>query len=258
MSRFLQVLALVCGLVSAASAGTVTFGGHAGSSIPNLRDNGGNDLSRGWSSRVAPYFGVYADVVVTPAFSVQAEVNYAAQGGKRDGLQPIITDTSQLPIAPGTPLYARFKNIAKLDYVEIPVLAKFNFGAARNLFVDFGPYVGILVSAKTVTSGTSSIYLDAQGTQVLTLPDGAPYFGAEVPPQDFGATTDGKADLHAFNWGLQAGAGVSRALGPGTACLEVRGGLGLANIQKDTATNGKNSTGSLVVALGYSFPIGGR
>jgi hypothetical protein len=258
MSRLLQAFALSCCLVSAASAGTVTFGAHAGSSIPNLRDNGGNELSEGWSSRVAPYFGAYADVTVTPTFSVQAEVNYAAQGGKKDGLQPIITDTSQLPVPPGTPLYARFKNVAKLDYIEIPVLAKFHFGAARRLFVDLGPYVGILISAKTVTSGTSSIYLDARGDQVLTLPDGPPYFGAEVPPQDFGATTDGKADLHTFSWGIQGGAGVSQALGPGTASLEVRGGVGLANIQKDTATNGKNSTGNLVVALGYSLPMGGR
>jgi hypothetical protein len=258
MSRLLQVLALSSCLVSAASAGTVTFGAHAGSSIPNLRDNGGNEISEGWSSRVAPYFGAYADVAITSTFSVQAEVNYAAQGGKKDGMQPVITDTSQLPVPPGTPLYARFKNVAKLDYVEIPVLAKFRFGTTHRLFVDLGPYAGFLVSAKTVTRGTSSIFLDTQGDQVLTLPDGPPYYGAELPPQDFGATTDGSADLHTFSWGVQGGAGVSEPLGPGTVSLEVRGGLGLANIQKDTATNGKNSTGSLVVALGYSLAMGGR
>jgi hypothetical protein len=252
MGGLLQAFVLSCGLATAASANPVSFDVHAGSSIPDLRDNGGNEFSSGWSSRVAPYFGVGAEIAVTPAISVVAEVNFAAQGGRKDGLQPIITDTSQLPVPEGTSLYARFKNVAKLDYLEVPVLARCRFGPARRLFADLGTYVGILVSAKTVTSGSSPIYLDAGGTQTLTLPEGPPYYGAEVPPQDFGATTDGKADLNTFNWGFQAGVGASWSLGPGTASLEVRGGLGLTNIQKDTATNGKNGTGNLVVALGYS------
>ena len=44
MLRALQVFLLSCGLVSLASAGPLTVGLRAGSSIPDLRDNGGNDL----------------------------------------------------------------------------------------------------------------------------------------------------------------------------------------------------------------------
>jgi hypothetical protein len=258
MLRVLRVFVLSCCLASAASAGPLTVGLRAGSSIPDLRDNGGNDLSKGWSSRVAPYFGAFAELQVTPAFSVQAEVDYAAQGGKKDGLQPIITDLSALGAPADLTLYARFKNTAKLDYLEIPVLAKYHFGPANRLFVGAGPYVGFLLSAKTVTSGQSSIYLDPQGAQPLVFPQGSPYEGQPIPPQDFGATTDGKADLHAFNWGVQAGVGCALPAGPGVASLELRGGLGLANLQKDTATNGKNVTGNLVIALGYGMRFGGR
>ena len=257
MLRVLRVVLLSCCLASLASASPLTIGLRAGSSIPDLRDNGGNELSKGWSSRVAPYFGASAELEVTPAFSVQAEVAYAAQGGVKDGLQPIITDLSALGVPPGVTLYARFKNTAKLDYVEIPVLAKYHLCPAHRLFVGAGPYVGFLLSAKTVTRGQSSIYMDPQGRQPLVFPPGSPYEGQPVPPQDFGATTDGKADLHAFNWGLQAGAGYDLPAGPGVVSLEVRGGLGLANLQKDTATNGKNVTGNLVLALGYGMRFGG-
>jgi hypothetical protein len=257
MRRAFPVFLLSCCLASAALAGPVTLGLHAGSSIPDLRDNGGNELSRGWSSRVAPYFGASAEMAVSPTLSILAEVNYAAQGGKKEGLQPIITDLSAFGLPSDLTFYARFKNVAKLNYVEVPVLAKVRFGPANRAFVTLGPYVGFLLSAKTVTSGQSQIYTDAQGTQPLTNPPFDPE-GQPLPPQDFGATTDGKADLHTLNWGVQAGAGYSRPFGPGLAVLEVRGGLGLTNIQRDTATNGKNVTGNLVVALGYALSVGGR
>lgn len=36
----------------------------------------------------------------------------------------------------------------KLNYITIPVLANWHFGRRRNWYLDFGPYVGILTSAK--------------------------------------------------------------------------------------------------------------
>ena len=258
MLKTLLLLLLSCGLASTVSADPLTVGLHAGSSVPDLRDNGGNELSRGWSSRVAPCYGGFAELRITPAFSVQAEVSYAPQGGRKDGLQPILTDVSALGVPSNVRLYADLKNTTKLDYLEIPVLAKVHFGPESRLFVSAGPYVGFLLSAKTVSAGKSSIYLDPQGTQPLTFPPGSPYEGLPVPPQDFGATTDIKTDLRATNWGLQAGVGCSQPTGPGVARLEVRGGLGLVNLQRDTARNGKNVTGNLVIALGYGVGLGGR
>jgi hypothetical protein len=60
--------------------------------------------------------------------------------------------------------------------------------------------------------------MDAAATIPITTPDG------DVVQADFDATTDGKADLHAFNRDFQAGGGVVRPLGPGAMCLDLRGG----------------------------------
>ena len=136
----LIVAGCICCLVTAAHAGPLTFGVQAGSSIPNLRDKGGGDLSSGYSSRVAPFFGAFAEKSMSPAFSLRAEINYAAQGGQREGMQPL-QDTSQFPVPPGTPLYANFKTVAKLDYLEIPILARFHLSAVPGLFVNGGPYM---------------------------------------------------------------------------------------------------------------------
>jgi len=239
----LIVVGWICCLATVAHAGPLTLGVQAGSSIPNLRDKGGGDLSSGYSSRVAPFFGAYAEQSLGHEFSLRAEINYAAQGGQREGMQPL-QDTSQLPVPPGTALYADFKTVAKLDYLEIPILARYHISAVPGLFVNGGPYMGFLLSAKTETSGSSQVFLDPQGQQ--------PTDGITYP---FDATTDNKSDLKTFNWGFQAGLGVTHEVGGGTASLEVRGGLGMTNIQKDEA-NGKNATGVLVIAAGYGWHLG--
>lgn len=240
MRKDVAAIALSCLLASPVLAGPYSLGVRAGSSIPNLRAGNDDPMSTGWSTRVAPYFGLFADFEVSPAFSIRPEISYAAQGGKRDGMQPV-PDASAFGAPPGTVLYANYKNVAKLDYLEIPVLARYRFGNGRGFYVNAGPYAGILLAASNETSGISPVYSDPHGANPVS------------PAVDFGASTDVKGDLHTFNWGIQGGAGFAQPLGHGTLELDVRGGLGLANVQKDTAANGKNSTGNLVVALGYSW-----
>ena len=75
MIRVLHVFLLSCSLVSLAAAEPLTASLRAGSSIPHLRDNGGNEFSSGWSTRVGLFLGATAAVEITPAFSVQPEVN---------------------------------------------------------------------------------------------------------------------------------------------------------------------------------------
>ncbi|MGH7740786.1 MAG: porin family protein [Candidatus Eiseniibacteriota bacterium] len=236
----LILVLMLAGVASNAHAGPVIVGLHAGSSIPNLHAGDDNPISTGWSSRVAFAFGLYADYGVSESFSIQPEVNYAPQGGKRNGSQPVYFDISTY--------YADYDNTADIDYVEIPVLAKYKIGSARQFYATLGPYVGFLLSAKNVTKGTSQIYLDHALTQPLEISPGTP-----LPPVDFGGTTDLKSDLRSTNWGIQGGLGYGRPLGAGRIELDVRGGYGLVNVQKDTAVNGKNNTGSLVVSLGYGL-----
>jgi len=39
--------------------------------------------------------------------------------------------------------------------------------------------------------------------------------------------------------------------------MDLRGELGLVDLQKHPEVDGKNGTGALVVALGYELPLGG-
>jgi hypothetical protein len=258
MNRACGPLALAVLLVMLLLAGGVGFAGqikigvHAGLSVPNIRD-GNDEFSKGFTSRKGPYFGLSADFALASHFSLRAEVNYASQGGKRNGMQPIVTDLPGLMFPQDLILYADFHNETILDYIEIPLLAELSWGNKPRFFVNAGPYVGFLLRAKIVTSGRSTIYLDSSGTQPLLIPpDYQP-----LPPVSFDATTDVKESINDLNAGIAGGAGLGIRLGPGDLIAAFHYSLGFRNIQKDVATGGKNNTGALIVTLGYSLPLKG-
>ncbi len=128
MRKSLTFLLLMACLSQAgkAIAQSPWFGLKGGISIPDLSGGGGNPLSENYTSRLAANFGLLSDFHLYKRLSLQVELNYAGQGGKRNGVQPI-TDlppdlASQVP--PGSYLYANFKNKAVLNYLELPVMAK--------------------------------------------------------------------------------------------------------------------------------------
>jgi hypothetical protein len=243
--RALVPVALVPLLLTvAAYAADVSLGVHAGLSIPNIRGNADDVLSQGFSSRQGPFFGIFLETRVSPLFSLVADVNYTSQGGKRDGMQPITMDMGLPPLPDGMYYYADFHNETILNYLEFPVQARLTFGTKWRFFLNAGPYVGILLNAKAVTSGSSDIFLDAEGTQPIT-----------PGPVPFDAETDVKDSLKSVNIGLIGGGGVMHRLGPGDLILEAHFQLGLSTIQKDVTTSGNNQTGAVVVSLGYSLPL---
>ncbi len=155
-----------------AGAQNVAIGVRGGISIPNLSAGGSqeNPLNSGYSSRQGPDFGIFADFKVSDLFSIEPMVQYSSQGGKKDGLQAVPGEqfsayfqATQQP----TPayLYANYKSAAKLNYLMIPVLAKFGWDFSKSspwrFYVDAGPFAGFLLSAHQVTSGTSDVYTDA-------------------------------------------------------------------------------------------------
>ncbi len=228
----------------------IKLGLNAGVSIPELKSNNSNELSQGYKSRLASTFGAFADFNIDKTFSIKTFINYAGQGGKRTGMQPV-TDippalSSMLP--PGTLLYADFKNVSALDYLEIPVMAKWEWGNSWRYYVDIGPYVGFLLAAKQKTSGSSQLYFDSGGTQPVEIS------GQPLPPQSFDATTDVKSSLKTTNFGITGGAGISKNMGKcGDLILDVRAADGLTTIQKDKQDDGKNHTGGLFITLGYAI-----
>lgn len=123
------------------AAAPLTLGVRAGSSIPNLRDRGGNELSSGGSSRVAPYAAMSAGWPLGGRLSLQAEVAYAAQGGQKNGLQPV-TDP-RVTLLAGSTVYARFDDDARLDDIEIPLpLPDVDLGAITDTKSDLHTFTG--------------------------------------------------------------------------------------------------------------------
>ena len=75
--------------------------------------------------RTSIHAGIVAEIIVNDKFSIQPELLYSGQGAS-----------------------ATFEGGGryKLDYITLPVLAKFPI--AKNLYLETGPQVGFLISAK--------------------------------------------------------------------------------------------------------------
>ncbi len=243
------MLLAVAAVPSSLSADQVKAGLHGGLSIPNIRD-GDNPFSKGYTSRQGPFIGVFAEYRLQPRVFLRAEVNYASQGGKWDGLQPVIIDLPGLVLPQDMLLYGDFNNETILDYLEVPLLAGLTWGERPRLFALAGPYIGILLRAKTITGGMSSLYIDDAGTPLLIPPEYQP-----LPPFSFDATTDSKEDINDLSAGIAGGVGVAFPAGPGELVFCARFSLGLTNIQADTDTYGKNHTGAVVLTIGYAFAL---
>ncbi|CAL1518972.1 porin family protein [Chitinophaga sp. MM2321] len=228
----------------------VDLGVKAGLSIPNLTSgSSANPINSGYSSRLGPDFAIHAEFHLTDQFSIQPQLEYSSQGGQKDGKQAFSVPAEMVPLFPPGQvpqyLYANYKSTAKINYLMLPVLAKYHIplGGNWDFYVAAGPFVSIVVSAKNVTSGTSSIYLDEQQTQAL--PTG---------PQSFDKEVDIKDELHKANWGVDGHVGFAYKFGRSSVFIEGGGNYGFVNIQKNDV-NGKNNTGAGVVVLGYAFQI---
>jgi hypothetical protein len=156
-------------------------------------------------------------------------------------------------LPPGSYFYGDFKNTAELNYIEVPVLIKYKFGKADKprIYINGGPYYGRLVSAKTKTAGSSTIYLDPAGQMPILLPPN----GDPLPPVSFDATTDIMNDVNGNNFGFTGGAGIEIPFGKNYLLFDARVSRGLRAIQRDTAANGSSRTGNLVISIGYAFGI---
>jgi hypothetical protein len=252
MRKIIPIVFLVALFSGRAMSQTTWLGLKGGLSIPDLSGGGGNPLSENYTSRLALNFGVLSDVKLYHHFSLQVELNYAGQGGKRDGIQPITNLPASLSqgLPAGTYLYANFKNKAVLDYLELPIMAKLSWGKMFGYFVNAGPYLGYLLHAAEKTKGTSLLYEDPNGQVPLTEQ------GYPVPAQNFDANTDVTSSIRHFNIGVTGGGGVDWKVDPKDKIFfDARFEYGFINIQK-YSEDGKNNTGNVLLSLGYAHRLG--
>ncbi len=232
-----------------------------GISIPNLTaGESKNDWNKNYTSRVGPYFGGFVEIPLSRYFSFQPEVNYAAEGGKRKGIQPMTIPAQYLDLfqkAFGTDkdyLYADLNTVSRINYLQVPLLIKFSYPMAfkgkLTFFAQVGPYAGYLVSAKQlVKSENLKVYFDGEGKKQIPPALVEEFFGASID-----TTIKARSDLHNFNFGVQGGVGFAYTIGRGKLFLEGGGNYGFIPVQKGDA-HGKNNIGAGTVLAGYAYNI---
>ena len=223
---------------------TVFIGVKGGISIPNLHGNSSNPLESGYSTSLGADCGVLAEFTINKWFSIQPEIDYSQEGGKHDGLQPFINPYPD--IAPQPYLYATYNSAIRLNYLMVPIMAKFNFNLSGKLkfYTNVGGFAGFLLKGKTMTSGNSHVYLNPDGTNEQPF-----YPNAVFSFADNENITD---SLKTFNAGIIAFVGFSYQLGNGKIFIEGGGNYGLVGVQRYTY-DGTNYAGAITAHIGYEY-----
>ena len=229
---------------------SLDIGIKGGLSIPNLTaGSSSNPINSGYSSRLGADAAIHAEFHLSKYFSIQPQLEYIEQGGKKNGAQAFSVPAEMMGLFPAGEvppyLYATYKSVAKINYLMLPVFAKYRFDLGKHFggYAAAGPFVSLLVSAKNITSGSSIIYLDNEQTQPLS-----------GTAQSFDKTEKIKNDLHSFNTGLSGHIGFDYKLPKGSVFIEAGGNYGFVDIQKE-GPNGKNKTGAATINLGYQFTM---
>ena len=290
MKKFVINVAVIflttCGL----NAQDIKFGIRGGLNVPSLMA-GGNDtpLSEGYSSRLAPAWGIFTELQLNPVFSLRLGVEYSGMGGKKNGMQAmptarLITElgssfgmggkTPEQQMALGgmmawseaTPyFYADIKNTAKFDYIMIPMLAQFGRDLGTSpwrVYVNAGPFVSFLLSGNRVSEGTSKMFADPSGTQTLwdVMPDETKMAVSAIFPQIESTmnepviygTTKITGELKSANFGVTGNVGIRYQHSRNFFFIEAGGNYGFIKVQQNDA-HGSNRIGAASVMLGYSF-----
>ena len=175
-------------------------------------------------------------------FSVQPELLYIQKGYKAEA-------TTDVGFLVQTDSY---------NYLEVPVLARINFGSERvKLYVNAGPSFAYALNGRftrNVTLGPLS--LSTEGKNVFKEePENSIGDDEYLSPKYFS-----RVDA-----GVQFGGGIGLKVGPGAVLLDARYGMGLTNFFKgnrdnDMPNDDRANVQNRVFAftLGYAIPLGGQ
>lgn len=246
----LTLINLIAGATISLAQLKTEMGIKAGLSIPNLTSgSSGNPLSEGYGSRLDADIAIHFELHIWNKVSIQPQLEYSSQGGKKNGTQAFTTpDELAQQFPPGQApsyLYADYNSEAKFTYLMLPVLLKYHFYDHKkwNAYVAAGPFISYLLHAKNITKGSSVIYLDEGKTTPLS-----------PAPQSFDSNDNITSELNRINAGINGHLGLSYKLTNGNVFLEAGGNFGFINVQKNEA-DGKNKVGAAVITIGYGFTL---
>jgi len=134
MKKIILTLLAVSGIytVQAQNKGNVEFG--LGTGL-NLSTVSSSDFYGNPDTNVSYNFNGSAEYYFSESWGIKAMVMYDRKGWD----DAFITDVESG--------YSTRTNI-NMDYITIPVMANWHFGRKNNWYLNFGPYVGFLMSAK--------------------------------------------------------------------------------------------------------------
>jgi hypothetical protein len=211
MKRILPELTLIVIFItfSNASAQNLTIGLKGGTAISNMKSGSSDNITTfGSTSRFGADGGIYGEYQLSKLFSFSVGVEYSSQWGIKEN---VIENTS-------------FLTEVKLDYLMLPVLARFNWKKSKRspikFYAAFGPFSGMLLASHP---GRSELENDI------------------------------KSDLGKFNAGVGGFIGISCSFSNKSALfIEGGGNYGFIPIQEG-AVNVQNYTVAGVVTVGYAY-----
>ncbi|MBD8017847.1 MULTISPECIES: porin family protein [Kaistella] len=183
------------------------FGIKAGMNVSSLSTEEGLDDQ---SSKIGFNAGLFMNAPIAENFSIQPELLYSQYGSKVDWVNPINNE--------------RYSGSRNLDYITVPVM--FQYNATPSFYLEAGPELGLLVSAKDKSKNETT--------------------GNTIAESD-----NYKDELNGFNFGVGLGAGYYFTPNIG---LTARYVAGFTDIYKDGENSGdavKNNV--FQVGLAYKF-----
>jgi hypothetical protein len=234
MRKVILVLGIVVGSVSLMQAQTLVPRIGTTISTTTIEQPNNEDQSGKITSQTGITFGLGYNVSVKALgkvmFSLQPELTYIQKGY-------VISTAGEYQI--GEPIY-RYTGESKftINYFEIPVLAKFEFGGDKVKVGAFaGPSIGFGLGGKYTT--VFNINKDEEGTETHK------YEGDIVFYRPDGEVDKTELD-HNIDFGVQMGASVTLMK---YVQIDVRYGLGLTDVNHDDESKNR------VLQFGVSVPI---
>ncbi len=134
MKRIIFPLLIMAGIstANAQSKGSIEFGLGAGLNLSTITSS---DFYGNPDTNVSFNFNGSAEYYFSDRWGIKAGLMYDRKGWDNGGLTDFETGTT-------------IETDINLNYLTIPVMANWHFGGKRNWYLNFGPYVGFLMSAK--------------------------------------------------------------------------------------------------------------
>ncbi len=203
MKKLILALAIIFCAIYSVNSQESHFGVKAGVNFASI----GGDDTEDADGRTSFHVGVLAELMFTDQFGIQPEVLYSSQGAKAEDSESGFTAKGEL----------------KLDYINVPILAKYIFSPGFSAHL--GPQIGFLTNAEFE-------YEESFGGETIS------------------GTEDVKEFMNDIDFGLAGGLGYKLDMG---LFFNARYVLGISDINDDDDSDYSQQNNVFQFSVGYMF-----